>query len=149
MAHMTYKIRNIDHIGIVVHDFDEAKAFFEDFGFITRGEQFEESELLDKVVGVKGAKSRIAFMEAPNAQINIELTEFIYPETPTLPEANHIYTQGIQHICLAVVDLDGIVSSVEQKGWELITDVINYQDIYKLCYFRGPAGVILELAEKL
>ncbi|HVQ44156.1 MAG TPA: VOC family protein [Candidatus Saccharimonadia bacterium] len=146
---MTYKVHTIDHIGIVVHDFDGAKAFFEDFGFITRGEQFEESELLDKVVGVKGAKSHIAFMEAPHAQINIELTEFIHPMTPSVVEANHIYTQGIQHICLAVEDVDGIIESVKQKGRELITDVINYQDIYKLCYFRGPDGIIIELAEKL
>jgi catechol 2,3-dioxygenase-like lactoylglutathione lyase family enzyme len=146
---MTYHVHRIDHIGIVVHDFAEAKAFFEDFGFITRGEQFEESELLNTVVGVKGAKSHIAFMEAPGAQINLELTEFIHPKTPPLAQPNHIYTQGIQHICLAVDDVDGIIASVKPKGWELITDVINYQDIYKLCYFRGPAGIILELAEKL
>jgi catechol 2,3-dioxygenase-like lactoylglutathione lyase family enzyme len=146
---MAYKVHNIDHIGIIVHNFDEAKAFFEDFGFITRGEQVEESELLDKVVGVKGAKSHIAFMEAPGAQINIELTEFIHPLTPRLIEPNHIYTQGIQHICLAVEDVDGIIESVKQKGRELITDVINYQNIYKLCYFRGPDGIIIELAEKL
>lgn len=146
---MTFKVHRIDHIGLVVHNFNEAKRFFEDFGFAVRGEQFEESELLDKVVGVKGAKSHIAFMEAPGAQINLELTEFIHPKTPSLPQANQIYTQGIQHICLAVDDVDGIVESVKDKGWELITDVINYENLYKLCYFRGPAGIILELAEKL
>lgn len=146
---MIYKVHSIDHISIVVTDFKEAKAFFEDFGFITRGEQDEESELLDKVVGVKGAKSHLAFMEAPGGQINIELTEFINPVTPVLSEANQIYTQGIQHICLAVEDVDRIIESVKQQGRELITPVINYQNIYKLCYFRGPAGIILELAEKL
>lgn len=146
---MTFKVHRIDHIGLVVRNFNEAKTFFEDFGFVTRGEQFEESELLDKVVGVKGAKSHIAFMEAPGAQINLELTEFIRPQTPPLPQANRIYTQGIQHICLAVDDVDGIVESVKDKGWELITDVINYENLYKLCYFRGPDGIILELAEKL
>lgn len=146
---MTYRVRNIDHIGIVVNDFEAAKEFFEDFGFKTKGEQDEQSELLDTIAGVKGAKSHIAFLESPGGQINIELTKFTNPTARSDIETSQIYALGIQHICLAVEDIDGIVDSLKQKGRVFITEVENYQDIFKLCYFRGPEGIILELAERL
>ena len=149
MSCMAHKVLSINHIGIVVDDFEEAKAFFEDFGFVTQGEQDEQSELLDKVARVAGAKSHIAFMESPSGQINIELTKFIKPTTISRGENNQIYTHGIQHICLVVEDIDEIVDSIRQKGRELITEVEQYDDSYKLCYFRGPDGIIIELAERL
>jgi catechol 2,3-dioxygenase-like lactoylglutathione lyase family enzyme len=146
---MAFKVQNIDHIGMVVSDFEQAKEFFEDFGFVVIGEQDEQSELLDKVTGIKGAKSHLAFMESPNGQLKLELATFLNPPTQSRTEANHIYSPGMQHIALVVEDIDEIVEAVRQKGRELITEIENYENIYKLCYFRGPEGIILELVERL
>ncbi|HSW88773.1 MAG TPA: VOC family protein [Candidatus Saccharimonadales bacterium] len=143
------KIKRIDHIGVVVDDITEAKAFFLDFGFTVQGEAEEQSELLDKVVGVKGAKSHIIFLQAPNNQITLELTKFLSPaDEPTAKETN-MYSRGIKHLAFVVENIEDVVATVKQKGWEVFVDVYTYENIYNLCYFRGPEGIILELVEEL
>ncbi len=143
------KVQHIDHIGIVVNDFDRAKEFFLDFGFVVEDEQDIEGELLDKVMGMQGCKSRVAFMVSPGEQIKIELTKFIRPEniTPSVP--NQMNTVGIEHIAMWVDDLDGIITSVKDKGYEMITGIENHENMLKVCYFRGPDGIIMEMAEML
>jgi catechol 2,3-dioxygenase-like lactoylglutathione lyase family enzyme len=142
-------IRRIDHIGLVVNDLTAAKEFFLDFGFTVQGEAEEQSELLDKVTGVKNSKSQIVFLEAPNGQINMELSTFIRPSDKSEVQANHIYTHGLRHLALVVENIEDIVAAMKQKGYEVFVDIYNYQDVYKLCYFRGPEGIIIELAEPL
>jgi catechol 2,3-dioxygenase-like lactoylglutathione lyase family enzyme len=146
---MITNIKRIDHIGIVVNDLVKAKEFFADFGFIVQGEAEEQSDLLDKVTGVKNAISRIVFLEAPNGQINIELSTFIQPAITSVIPENFIYSHGIRHIAFVVENIEAIVTSVKQKGYEVFVDTYDYENVYKLCYFRGPEGIILELAEKL
>mgnify|MGYP001544517827 CR=1 FL=1 len=143
------RIQRIDHIGVVVNDLAAAKEFFLDFGFTVQGEAEEQSELLDKVTGVKNAKSQIVFLQAPNDQINIELTKMIHPTDTSEVGKNFIYSHGIQHLAFVVDDIEDIVASMKQKGYEVFVDVYNYEDAYKLCYFRGPEGIIIELAEEL
>jgi catechol 2,3-dioxygenase-like lactoylglutathione lyase family enzyme len=143
------KIQRIDHIGVVVDDIATAKAFFLDFGFTVQGEAEEQSELLDKVVGLKGAKSHIVFLQAPNNQITLELTKFLHPADEPAAKETHMYSRGIKHIAFVVEDIENIVATVKQKGWEVFVDTYNYENTYKLCYFRGPEGIIIELAEKL
>jgi catechol 2,3-dioxygenase-like lactoylglutathione lyase family enzyme len=143
------KIQRIDHIGVVVDDLEEAKAFFLDFGFTVQGEAEEQSELLDKVVGVKGAKSHIVFLQAPNNQITLELTKFLLPADEPPPKETHMYSRGIKHIAFVVENIEDVVTTVKQKGWEVFVDIYNYENTYKLCYFHGPENIIIELAEKL
>jgi catechol 2,3-dioxygenase-like lactoylglutathione lyase family enzyme len=143
------KIQQIDHIGIVVNDLSAAKEFFLDFGFTVQGEAEEQSELLDKVTGFKDAKSQIIFMTAPSEQINLELAKFINPAGKTDVPQSFIYSHGIQHIAFVVENIEDIVTAMEQKGYGLIIDTYNYKNAYKLCYFRGPEGIIIELAEQL
>src|SRR5436305_5673436 len=107
------KIKRIDHIGIVVNDLAKAKAFFVDFGFTVVGEAQEQSELLDKVVGLKGAKSQIVFLQAPNGQINLELSKFIHPADKSVEQKNFIYSHGIQHLAFVVEDIEDIVATVK------------------------------------
>jgi len=146
---MNMNIKRIDHIGVVVNDLAAAKAFFVDFGFTVQGEAEEQSELLDKVTGFKNATSRIVFLQAPNNQINLELTQFLNPADKAPQLENFIYSHGMQHLAFVVEDIESIVASMKQKGYEVFVDTYNYQDVYKLCYFRGPEGIIVELAEAL
>lgn len=143
------KIQRIDHIGVVVDDLAEAKAFFLDFGFTVQGEAEKQSELLDKVVGMKDAKSQIVFLQAPNNQITLELTKFLCPADEPAPKETFMYSRGIKHIAFVVEHIENVVARVKGKGWEVFVDIYNYENTYKLCYFCGPEGIILELVEKL
>lgn len=146
---MVMKIQRIDHIGVVVNDLMKAKEFFVDFGFTVQGEAEEQSELLDKVVGLKGAKSQIVFLQAPNGQINLELSKFLNPADKSEVQENFIYTHGMQHLAFVVEDIEDIVATMKQKGYGVFVDTYNYKNVYKLCYFRGPEGIIIELAQPL
>jgi catechol 2,3-dioxygenase-like lactoylglutathione lyase family enzyme len=143
------KIQRIDHISIVVNDLAAVKEFFVGFGFTVQGEAEEQSELLDKVTGIKNSKSQIVFLQAPNGQINLELAKFLRPAGKSEIQDNFIYSHGIQHLAFVVEKIEDIVSSMKQKGYEVFVDTYNYKDIYKLCYFRGPEGIIIELVEQL
>jgi catechol 2,3-dioxygenase-like lactoylglutathione lyase family enzyme len=143
------RIKRIDHIGVVVNDLAAAKEFFINFGFTVQGEAEEQSELLDKVVGFNNAKSQIVFLAAPNGQINLELSKFIHPEDKSEIPEGFIYSHGIQHLAFVVENIEDIVASMKQKGFEVFVDTYNYENIYKLCYFRGPEGIIVELVEQL
>jgi catechol 2,3-dioxygenase-like lactoylglutathione lyase family enzyme len=102
---MVMKIQRIDHIGVVVNDLANAKEFFVDFGFTIQGEAEEQSELLDKVVGIQGAKSQIVFLQAPNGQITLELSKFIHPSNKSDAEEHFIYSHGMQHLAFVVENI--------------------------------------------
>lgn len=142
-------IQRIDHIGVVVNDLEAAKQFFLDFGFTVQGEAEEQSELLDKVTGIKNSKSQIVFLQAPDGQINLELSKFLHPADKSGVQDHFIYSHGMQHLAFVVENIEDVVASVKQKGYEVFVDPYNYEDMYKLCYFRGPEGIIIELAEEL
>ena len=143
------KLKHVDHIGVIVNNLEAAKEFFVDLGFVVAGEAEEQSELLDKVTGVEGAHSQIVFLQAPDGQINLELAKFINPAGRSVEQQTQMYAHGYQHIALVVEGIDEIVEGLKQKGMDIFVDVYNYQDVYKLCYFRGPEGIIVELAEEL
>src|SRR5689334_25417663 len=112
------KMQRIDHIGVVVNDLAAAKEFFLDFGFTVQGEAEEQSELLDKVTGVKNAKSQIFFLRAPNGQINLELTKFLNPADKSEVQENAMYSHGMQHLAFVVEDIEDIVASMKQRRSE-------------------------------
>src|SRR5438132_1244626 len=109
------KIVRIDHIGVVVNDLAAAQQFFLDFGFTVQGEAKEQSELLDKVTGIKNAKSQIVFLEAPNGQINLELSRFLHPADKSSVQENFIYSHGIQHLAFVVENIEEIIATMKQK----------------------------------
>lgn len=143
------KVQRIDHIGVVVNDLAAAKEFFVDFGFSVQGEAEEQSELLDKVTGFKNAKSQIVFLRSPGGQINLELSKLLQPAGQSPVQENYIYSHGIQHLAFVVDNIEGMVTRIKQKGYEVFVDIYNYEDTYKLCYLRGPEGIIIELVEQL
>jgi catechol 2,3-dioxygenase-like lactoylglutathione lyase family enzyme len=143
------KIRHINHISINVNDLEAAKVFFTDLGFSVMGESTMEGELLDEVTGLKGARTELVMLEAPDGQLCIEVVKYHHPVDnegirPSSPNA-----LGLGHIAFEVDDLDGIVKTLLAKGHNLVGSAQNYENVWKLCYVRGPEGIIVELAEKL
>jgi len=143
------KIQRIDHVGVVVNDFSAAKAFFVEFGLEVQSETKVEGEWVERIVGLNNVKAYIAMLRTPDGEANIELIKFYMP-----PDENGIQpcfsnTLGIRHICFAVEDIEAIVARLNKKGTQLVGEIQNYQNAYKLCYLRGPEGIILELAEKI
>jgi catechol 2,3-dioxygenase-like lactoylglutathione lyase family enzyme len=143
------KIRHIDHIGINVEDLDSAKSFFTDLGFTVVGQMVMESELLDRVIGLKNAKDDLVMLKAPDGQLNIELVKFHHPKDANGIQQLAANTLGLRHLCFDVEGLDEILASLQQKGHQLVGEVQTYEDAWKLCYIRGPEGIIVELAERL
>src|SRR5438105_1009299 len=109
------KLKHIDHIGVIVNDLEAAKQFFIDLGFTVQGEAEEQSELLDKVIGIKGARSQIVFLEIPGGQTKLELTKFLNPSEKAEEQASVMYGHGYKHIALVVEDIDEIVKDLKAK----------------------------------
>ena len=143
------KVRHVDHIGINVEDLDAAKVFFTDLGFKVVGEMEMQGEPVDRVTGLQGVKDDVVMLQAPDGQLNLELVKFHNPVDEAGVQPNAAHTLGLRHLCFEVEGLDEIVASLQQKGHELVGDVQTYENAWKLCYVRGPEGIILELAEQL
>ncbi len=143
------KIHRIDHVGIIVNDLPAAKAFFLDFGLEMLGEGKVEGEWVDRVVGLHDMKVTCVMLRTPDGEANIELVKFHKPldEKGVQPSLPNIL--GVRHICFAVEDIEAVVAKLKKKGAELFGEIVNYENAYKLCYVRGPEGIILELAEQI
>jgi catechol 2,3-dioxygenase-like lactoylglutathione lyase family enzyme len=142
----------MDHVGIVVDDLVAAKEFFLELGFVLEGEQRVEGALVDRVVGLEGVRSDVAMLRTPDGDARVELSAFRAPtregEDPEDPPAP-ANAPGIRHIAFAVEDLDAAIAALPARGAELIGEVQRYEDAYRLCYVRGPEGIIVELAEPI
>jgi catechol 2,3-dioxygenase-like lactoylglutathione lyase family enzyme len=143
------RIHRIDHVGIIVDDLPAAKAFFLDFGLEVLGEGDLEGELIDRVVGLDGVKNAIVMLRTPDGQANIELIKFYAPSDEKGIQQPFANTLGIRHIAFAVEDIEAVVAKLKKNGTEIFSEIQNYEDSYKLCYVRGPEGIIIELAEQI
>ncbi len=135
-------IQRMEHVGIVVDDLAAARAFFVELGLALQGEGQVEGGWVDRVVGLEDVRVEYAMLETPDGHGRLELVKGGDGNAP----AN---TLGIRHLAFAVDDIDAAVASVRARGGELVDEVENYEDIYRLCYVRGPEGIIVELAEKI
>jgi catechol 2,3-dioxygenase-like lactoylglutathione lyase family enzyme len=143
------KIRRIDHVGIVVNDLPAAKAFFLDFGLEVQGEGEVEGEWVDRIVGLHGVKAVLVMLRTSDGETNIELVKFHAPSDEKGIQRPLSNTPGIRHIAFVVEDIEALVAKLKKKGTELFGEIQNYENIYKLCYIRGPEGIILELAQEI
>jgi catechol 2,3-dioxygenase-like lactoylglutathione lyase family enzyme len=139
----------MDHVGIVVDDLAAATAFFVELGLKLHGERSVEGGWVDRVVGLQGVRAEIAMMETPDAHGRVELTTFHAPVGPEGDQQAPANTPGIRHVAFAVEDIDGVVARLRARGAEVVGDVERYGDSYRLCYVRGPEGIIVELAEQI
>jgi catechol 2,3-dioxygenase-like lactoylglutathione lyase family enzyme len=142
-------IQRIDHVGIVVDDLQAATAFFLELGFKLHGEGRVEGGWVDRVVGLEGVRAEIAMVEAPDGHGRLELTKFHAPSARGGDRHVPANTPGIRHIAFVVDDIDAVIASVRARGAELVGEVERYGDSYRLCYVRGPEGIIVELAEQI
>jgi len=143
------KIRHVDHIGIVVKNLAAAKAFFVDLGFTVVGEAKVQGKWVERIIGLNDVRADVVMIQAPDGQLNLELAKFHQPvdqEGIRLASPN---TLGLRHIAFVVEDIEGIVDTLKQKGRELVGEIQTYEDSYRLCYVRGPEGIIVELAEQI
>jgi catechol 2,3-dioxygenase-like lactoylglutathione lyase family enzyme len=144
-------IKRMDNVLIVVEDLEAVKAFFTELGMELEGETTVEGPWADSVVGLKGMRCDIAMMRTPDGHGKVELSKFHAPKaiklTPENPPSN---TLGLRRIMFTVDDVDDVVARLCSKhGAELVGEIAQYEDIYRLCFLRGPEGIILGLAQEL
>ncbi|HEY8323680.1 MAG TPA: VOC family protein [Ktedonobacterales bacterium] len=140
----------MDHVSIVVEDLAAAIAFFTALGMTLEGEAVVEGPWVDRVNGLERVQVDIAMMRTPDGHGRLELTKFRNPKLVEMePEIAPPNMLGLRSVMFAVESLDDTVARLRANGAELIGEVAQYEDIYRLCYLRGPAGIIVALAEEL
>ena len=143
-------IKRLDHVSVVVDDLAAAITFFTALGMTREGEMPVEGPWVDRVNGLERVQVDIVMMRAPDGHGKLELTKFRHPKLveiePAIAPPN---APGLRSVMFAVEDLDATVARLRAHGAELVGEVAQYEDKYKLCYMRGPAGIIVALAEEL
>jgi catechol 2,3-dioxygenase-like lactoylglutathione lyase family enzyme len=140
----------MDNVLVVVEDLEAAKAFFAELGMELEGEATNEGPWVDSVVGLEGVRADIAMMRTPDGHGGIELTKFhTPPAVRAQPESAPVNTLGLRRIMFAVDDVDDVVARLRGHGAELVGEITQFEDVYRLCFVRGPDGIILGLAERL
>jgi len=137
------------HVGVVVDDLEAAKAFFVELGLELEGEATVEGESVDRVVGLEGVKSDVAMLRTPDGHARLELSRFRSPQGPAGDREAPSNAPGLRHVTFEVDDVDAAVAGVRAHGGELVGELERYEDVYRLCYVRGPEGIIVELAERI
>ncbi|PLS78358.1 MAG: glyoxalase [Chloroflexi bacterium] len=142
-------LQRMDNVLIVVDDLDATKAFFVALGMELEGETTVEGPAVDRLIGLQHVRATLALLRTPDGHGRIELDKFHTPAAiSTGPEHAPVNTLGIRRIMFAVDDIDDVVARLRAHGAELIGDVVQYEDTYRLCYVRGPEGIIVGLAEQ-
>jgi catechol 2,3-dioxygenase-like lactoylglutathione lyase family enzyme len=146
---MNMKIRRIDHVGIVVDDLHAVKAFFLDLGLTTMEEGDVVGIWVKKITGLRDTGLTYTMLRTPDGETSLELIKFHGPSDETDAQHNSAKSLGIRHICFSVENIEAVVAKMEKKGAELLGEIVNFDNAFKLCYLRGPEGIILELTEQL
>lgn len=139
----------MEHVGIVVDDLAAATEFFAELGLVLQGEGTVEGRWVDRIVGLEGVRADIAMMQTPDGNGRLELTKFHSPSIQGDKRQASANTPGIRHIAFAVEDIEAVVARLRSRGAELVGKLERYKDKYRLCYVRGPEGIIIELAEQI
>jgi catechol 2,3-dioxygenase-like lactoylglutathione lyase family enzyme len=143
-------IQRMDHVSVVVDDLAAAIAFFAELGMELEGTAPIEGPSVDRLNGLDGVRVDIALMRTPDGHGRLELTKFHAPAAVRAePEKAPPNTLGLRSIMFAVDDVDASVAGLRAHGAELVGDVVQYGDSYRLCYVRGPGGILVALAEQL
>ena len=140
----------MDNVGIVVEDLGAAIAFFVELGMELEGEMPVEGRWVDRVVGLDHVRNDIAMLRTPDGHGRLELMKFHTPMAITAePKNAPPNTLGIRRIMFAVDDIEDVLARLQAHGAELIGELVQYEDMYRLCYVRGPEGIIVALAEQI
>lgn len=148
-------ITTLDHVGIVVDDIEGATAFFVGLGLTVMGQgaggsaASVEGDWVDRVVGIEGLRVEVATLQTPDGHGRLELTKFRAPAVLDGDGAAAPNTLGLRRIAFSVEDVDDTVEAVKRLGGQLVGEVVVFEDAYRLCYVRGPEGIIVMLAQPL
>ena len=143
-------IQRMDHVSVVVDDLAAAIAFFVELGMELEGQALVEGSAVDRVNALDGVRVDIAMMRTPDGHGRLELTKFHTPTAVRAEPENALgNTLGLRSVMFAVDDIDAAVAGLRALGAELVGEVAQYEDSYRLCYVRGPEGIIVALAEQL
>ena len=143
-------LQRMDNVLIVVEDLEGAKAFFAELGMELEGEATNEGSWVDSTVGLDGVRCDIAMMRTPDGHGGVELAKFHAPAAVRAEmEDAPVNALGLRRIMFAVEDIDDVVARLRGHGAELVGELAQYEDVYRLCFLRGPEGIIVGLAERL
>ena len=143
------KLLQMHNVGIVVDDLKAAIAFFAELGLELEGETTVEGQWVDRILALNGVRSDIAMMRTPDGHSRLELTKFQRPTATSVELNAPVNTLGIRRIMFAVEDIKEVLTRLQAHGAELVGEIVQYEDIYLLCYVRGPEGILIALAEPL
>ena len=143
-------LQRMDNVLIVVEDLEAAKAFFIELGMVLEGQMPIEGPWVDRCIGIKNTRAEIATLRTPDGHGRVELDKFHAPAAIRNEAKNApVNTLGIRRIMFAVDDLEDVLRRLRAHGAELMGEIVQYEDIYRLCYVRGPEGIIVGLAQQL
>ncbi|WP_035607922.1 VOC family protein [Haloferula sp. BvORR071] len=147
---MNTTLKRMDNVLIVVDDLESVKAFFIELGMVLEGEATVEGATVDHLIGLQGVRATLVMLRTPDGHGRIELDKFHTPDAIKIgPEKTPVNAFGIRRIMFAVEGIDEVVARLLAHGAELVGDVVQYEDSYRLAYLRGPEGIIVALSEEL
>ena len=142
-------VKRMDNVGIVVEDIDAAIEFFTELGLTLEGRMPIEGEWSGRVTGVRGQRVEIAMMRTPDGHGRLELSRFDAPASASDHRTAPVNSLGYLRVMFTVEDIDDTLARLSKLGATLVDEVVNYEDIYRLCYIRGPEGILIGLAQQL
>jgi catechol 2,3-dioxygenase-like lactoylglutathione lyase family enzyme len=142
-------LQRMDNVGIVVNDLAATIEFFVDLGLELEGQAMIEGEWAGRVTGLRNQRVEIAMMRTPDGHSRIELSRFLAPPVAADHRNAPVNALGYLRIMFAVDDIDGVLARLQQRGAQLVGEVVQYEDAYRLCYIRGPEGLLIALAQEI
>jgi catechol 2,3-dioxygenase-like lactoylglutathione lyase family enzyme len=142
-------VKRMDNVGIVVEDLDRAIKFFSELGLALEGRNLIEGEWAGRVTGVRNQRVEVAMMRTPDGHSRIELSRFDAPAIASDHRTAPVNSLGYLRVMFAVEDLDATLARLSQVGATVVDEIVNYEGVYRLCYIRGPEGILVGLAEEL
>ncbi|HET7543895.1 MAG TPA: VOC family protein [Polyangiaceae bacterium] len=142
-------VKRMDNVGIVVEDLDAAVEFFTELGLTLEGRMPIEGEWAGRVTGVRGQRVEIAMMRTPDGHSRLELSRFDAPAIASDHRTAPVNSLGYLRVMFAVENLDDTIARLSRLGATVVDEVVSYEDIYRLCYIRGPEGILIGLAEEV
>ena len=142
-------LKRMDNVGIVVDDLDTAIDFFRELGLDLEGRAMIEGEWAGRVTGLGDQRVEIAMMRTPDGHSRLELSRFLAPPTVADHRNAPVNALGYLRVMFTVDDMDETLGKLRERGAQLVGDVVRYKDVYRLCYIRGPGGLLIGLAQEL
>ena len=142
-------VKRMDNVGIVVENLDAAIAFFVELGLTLEGRMPIEGEWAGRVTGVRGQRVEIAMLRTPDGHSRLELSRFDAPAIASDHRTAPVNSLGYLRVMFAVEDIDDTLARLGKLGATLVDEVVNYANVYRLCYIRGPEGILIGIAQQL